>query len=302
MKRIWIAMLAGLLALSAVALAAPEADRAGNPITLPEKVERIVSMAPSTTQVLIDLGVSDQIVALDTYSAMYEPELAEGLPQFDMMTPDAEQIAALTPDVVFITGMSLSGGDNPYQALINIGIPVVVIPSSSSIAGIEEDIAFIGECVGKPEEAQNLIASMQNDIEAIRAIGETIQEKKTFAVEVAALHYLCCVGSGTYFNEMLEMIGAVNAYGDQEGWVSLTEEAAVAANPDVILTTIDYLPDPVEEILSREGWSEVTAIANGDVYQIDSESSNQPNHRIIKALWEMAQAVYPEAFSTEAAA
>ena len=96
---------------------------------------------------------------------------------------------------------------------------------------------------------------------------------------------------------MIELIGAVNAYGDQPAWASVTEEAAVAVNPDVILTAIDYLPDPVDEIVNREGWGDVKAIADGQVYQLDSESANQPNPNIVKALWQMAEAVYPEAFA-----
>ena len=130
MKKLFALILTLSMLLSAAALAAPTTDRAGEPIALPDAVERIVSMAPSTTRVLTDLGLTDKLVAVDAYSAGYQPELNE-LPQFDMMDPDAEQLAALEPDVVFITGMSLSGGSNPFQALIDLGIPVVQIPSSS---------------------------------------------------------------------------------------------------------------------------------------------------------------------------
>jgi len=70
----------------------------------------------------------------------------------------------------------------------------------------------------------------------------------------------------------------------------------VAANPDVILTCISYLDDPVGEILGREGWGEVAAVKNGQVYRLDDESSNQPNHRIVIALRQMAEAVYPEVY------
>ena len=295
MKKLVALLLTLALCLSAGALATPTEDRAGEPIKLPEAVEKIVSMAPSTTRVLTDLGLADKLLAVDTYSAGYQPELA-ALPQFDMMTPDTEQLAALQPDVIFITGMSLVGGDNPYQALIDLGIAVVQIPSSSSIADIQQDVLFIGECVGAQEKAQALVDDMQAAIDEIAAIGATVTEKKRVAVEVAALPYLCYAGGNTYLDEMLRLIGAENAYGDGEPWASVTEEAAVAANPDVILTCISYLDDPVGEILGREGWGEVAAIANGQVYRLDDESSNQPNHRIVIALRQMAEAVYPEVY------
>lgn len=301
MKKLFALLLAFALCLCAGALAAPSEDRAGEPISLPETIEKIVSMAPSTTRVLTDLGLADKLLAVDTYSAMYQPELAT-LPQFDMMTPDAEQLAALQPDVIFITGMSLAGGDNPYQALIDLGIAVVQIPSSSSIADIQQDVLFIGECVGAQEGAQALVDDMQAAIDEIAAIGATVTEKKRVAVEVAALPYLCYAGANTYLDEMLTLIGAENAYGDSEPWVSVTEEAAVAANPDVILTCISYLDDPVGEILGREGWGEVAAIKDGQVYLLDDESANQPNHRIVVALRQMAEAVYPELYGASDAA
>ena len=301
MKKLFALLLAFALCLSAGALAAPTRDRAGEPIQLPETIEKIVSMAPSTTRVLTDLGLADKLLAVDTYSAAYQPELA-ALPQFDMMTPDTEQLAALQPDVIFITGMSLAGGDNPYQALIDLGIAVVQIPSSSSIDDIQKDVLFIGECVGAREGAQALVDEMQAAIDGIAAIGASVTQKKRVAVEVAALPYLCYAGGNTYLDEMLRLIGAENAYGDSEPWASVTEEAAVAANPDVILTCISYLDDPVGEIMAREGWGEVSAIKNGQVYRLDDESSNQPNHRIVIALREMAEAVYPEVYDEASAA
>ena len=110
---------------------------------------------------------------------------------------------------------------------------------------------------------------MRIRIDEIFLIGATISSRKTVAVEVAALPYLCYAGGGTYIDEMITLIGAENAYGDADPWASVTEETAVATNPDVILTCISYLPDPVGEILGREGWGDVTAIANGDVYFLE---------------------------------
>lgn len=298
LKMICIA-LAMLICLSAAGLAdveKPVADRAGNTISLPEKVERIVSLAPSITQEIIALGLEDKLVAVDPYAVNYEPQLSD-LPQFDMMTPDCEQLALLEPDVVFVTGMSYADGDDPFQPLIDLGVCVAVIPSSTSIQGVKEDTLFLGECLDVEEAAQALVDGMDATLNAVAEIGATITDKKTVAIEVSALPYLCCTGSGTYQNEMLELLGATNVYGDQTGWVSVTEETAVAANPDVILTCIDYIDNPVGEIMSRSGWENVSAVANSAVYLIDPESSSLPNHNIVKALVEMAKAIYPEAYA-----
>ena len=301
MKKLFALILTLLFVLPAIALAAPSEDRAGNPIALPDDVGRVVSLAPSIKRELLDLDIADRLIAIDTYSAGYMPELA-ALPQFDMMAPDVEQLAALEPDVIFISGMSLANSDNPFQPLIDLGLQVVEVPSSDSIAGIQQDVLFIGECVGRADEARALVDDMQAQIDEIAALGAQVTDKKTVAIEVSALPYLYYAGGNTYLNEMIGLIGAVNAYGDADPWAYTTEEDAVAKNPDVILTAISYLPDPVGEIMGREGWGDVTAIANGDVYQLDDETANQPNHRVVDALWQMAEYVYPEVFGEARAA
>ena len=96
---------------------------------------------------------------------------------------------------------------------------------------------------------------------------------------------------------MITLIGAENVLGDQIGWLAVIEESAVAANPDVILTNVNYIDDPVGEIMARPGWENVTAVANGDVYYIDNGKSSLPNHLIVNALIEMAVAVYPEEYA-----
>lgn len=289
-------VLALVLALTCAAFAeAPSTDRAGNAIVLPTEINKIISLAPSTSQILESLGMLDKVIAVDTYTPGYIESTAE-LPQFDMMTPDVEQIAALEPDVVFTTGMSYIDG-NPYAALTNMGVCVIEIPTSSSIVAVEEDVLFVAQCVGKLEEGQVLVDEMQGTIDAIAEIGATIEDKKSVFFEIGALPYLYSFGTGTFLNEMIDLIGATNVLGEQEGWVSVTEEDAVAANPDVILTSVNYIEDAVGEIKGREGWQNVTAVANVDVYYIDNGTSSLANHHIVDALIEMALAVYPEQYA-----
>lgn len=103
-------------------------------------------------------------------------------------------------------------------------------------------------------------------------------------------------GRGVFLNEMIELIGAENILADQEGWLAVEGETVASANPDVILTNVNYLDDAVGEILSRSGWEGVSAIQNKQVYYIDNMSSSLSNHNIVKALDEMAKAVYPDAY------
>jgi len=300
LSKILCSVLALAMLLSCMAFAeTPVTDRAGNPIALPAEVNRIISLAPATSQIIESLGVLDKLVAVDTQTPLYV-EGVSALPQFDMMAPDIEQIAALQPDIVYTSGMSYLEG-NLFQQLIDMGICVVDIPSSASIADVEEDIVFTAACLGMEAEGQAIADDMQARIDALTAIGATITEKKTVMFEIAAMPYIYSFGSGTFLDEMINLIGAQNVFADHVSWMSVSEETAVAANPDVILTSVNYIEDSVGEILARPGWNVVTAVANEDVYYIDNGASSLPNHHIVDAMIEMAVAVYPEAYAAYAA-
>lgn len=279
-------------------------DPSGNDITLPEQIEKIVSMAPSTTQLLIDLGVGDKIIACDTYSAAsYGEQLSADIAQFDMMSPDNEQIVALEPDIVFTTGMSYSGGEDVYAAVKAVNVCVADIPSSSSLAEIETDILFVGTCVGADEKAADFVAQMEESIAEVRKIAEQIpqEEKKTVLYELytptADYPSIYTCGADTYINEIFETIGLINLAGEEQNqWPVLTEEAAVAANPDVILSGDTYTPDAVQVILTTKGWEHVTAIQQEAVYAIDGDAMNRPNHHVIRVMYEIARLIYPEYF------
>ncbi len=280
------------------AVAKPTEDRSGAAITLPDNVETVISMAPSITQTLMDLGCTDQIIALDANSAKME-NAPQGLPVFDMMTPDAEQMATLVPDVIFVSSISSSGGEDPFQPLQELGATVVCIPTSSSIEDIYEDVTFLGQVMGKTERADEINQNLKSEIDRIAALGASIPEdqRKTVYFEISAAPSAYSTGSGTYMDEMISLIGANNMMADKaEGWTSVDSEVVVSGNPDVILTNVDYIEDPVGEIKSREGWEAVTAVKNSDVYQIDKQSSSLPNENIVIALEEMGKAVYPEVF------
>ena len=120
------------------------------------------------------------------------------------------------------------------------------------------------------------------------------ERQKSVYFEIGAAPYIYSFGTGVFLNEMIEIIGAENALADQAGWISVSEEVIISKNPDVILTNVNYIEDPVQEIKSRSGWDAIKAVKEDRVYYIDNMASSLPNHNIVKALEEMIAAVYPE--------
>lgn len=270
-------------------------DRQGNPITLPDQVERVLVAGPSNAEILVGLGYGDKIVGADIYSENVEG-LSSDLLLFDMTAPDEEKILDLKPDVMLVTGMTQVSSDDPYKSFKNAGICVIYIPSSNSIESIKEDIAFIAAVMGDTSKSDAVIAEMEREIAEIEAIAETITDKKRVYFEIAAAPDMYSFGAGVFLNEMIEMIGAENILNDQESWINIADEEVLNSNPDVILTSVNYIEDPVGEIKSRAGWDAITAVKDDAVYSIDTDASNNPSQNIVKALKEMAKAVYPDKY------
>lgn len=270
-------------------------DPAGFEVTIPEDIESIVSMAPSNTEILVELGFADKIIAIDTQSVGLEG-LAEDLPSIDLMSPDIEQLIQLDPDIIFASTMTMAGGDDPFVQLKEAGITLVYIPSSDSIEDIYSDIDFISTVLSVEEEGQTIVADMKDQIDHIKNIGDRITDKKSVYFEIASAPDMYSFGSGVFLNEMIDIIGATNVLAHEDKWISVSEEAILAANPDVVITNVNYIDEPVEEIKGRDGWENINAIKNDQVYYVDNMSSSLPNHNIIKALNEMAKLIYPEKY------
>ncbi|HML45588.1 MAG TPA: ABC transporter substrate-binding protein [Clostridia bacterium] len=260
---------------------------------LAETPTRVISLAPSITEVIVDLGAANVLVGVDTYSAEVEG-IPEGLPATGGMTdPDVELLTALEPQVIFISSMS---NLEVFEPLTKLGVQVVNIPSSSSVEAIYEDNLKIGQLLGLEKEAEAMNADMRARIEAVAAIGQTVQTHKKVYFELGAAPFLYSLGQGTFLDELIALAGADNVFHDQEGWLSISEEAVLAANPDVILTGVHYIDNAVDEILARPGWENITAVANKDVYLVDGDTTARPNHRVALALEEMARCIYPDLY------
>lgn len=271
-------------------------DLLGNEIVLPTKTDKIISLGTSNTDILVALGLTDHLSAIDSYSTSIEG-VPQNLLQFDMMKPDTEQIIALDADIVFVTGMSnIDGGEDIFKPIRDAGVCVVAIPSANSIDEIKKSILFIGEIVDKSKEAEMIIKSMESEIDKVKEASNSVTTKKKVYFEIASEPTLCTFGQDTFINEMLEIVGAENVFAQQSGWVNVSEESIINANPDVIFTNCDYIEDPTGKILKRNGWESIQAIKEKQVYYIDKNASSLSSHNIVIALKQMAKALYPEVY------
>jgi len=271
-------------------------DRSGRQVMLNGTINRVVSTAPSNTEIITDLGMAHKLVAIDVHSANV-PGIPEGLPLLDFFFPDAEVIINLEPDIIIANGHNPTGtGEDPFRLLRETGIPVVYIPMSKSIDDIYKDIAFIANLLQAQKKGEEVIGAMKAQIAELSQRGARADTKKNVYFEISAAPEMITFGKDSFLNDMIAVIGARNIFENDNWIVNPGAESIIDRNPDVILTNVNYIPDPIGEIKSRPGFEHINAVINNRVYQIDTDSSVRPSTRIILALTQMSRAVYPELY------
>jgi len=269
-------------------------DRAGREVTLRGPVNRVVSTAPSNTEIIVDLGMAHKLIAVDVHSANLEG-IPAGLPLLDFLFPDAEVLMRLQPDLIIASGHNVTGtGDDPFRLLSEAGIPVVYISMSNSIEDIYIDIAFIAELLQVQENGERLVETMRTEIAEITRMVSYIETQRTVYFEISPPPEMMTFGRNSFIDDMITAIGAINIFGDENWLVTPGAEAIINRNPDVILTNVNWIDNPIGEIKNRPGFNHINAVINNRVYQIDTDSSVRASPRIVLALRQMARAVYPE--------
>lgn len=267
----------------------------GEKIKVPNSIQRVVSLSPAVTQVINDLGQKDKLIAVDTQSPKYVSGL-EKVQQTDLMNLDFEKIMALKSELLFVSDLTMFQSEDKIKKLQDKGTAVVVLPTEKNFKEIESNICLVATALNQKEKGEQLAGQMEKDITAFREQATRIRQKKRVLFEIAASPEIYSMGKDTYVNEMIETIGAENVMAKETGAIKVSEEAAIMSNPDVILTNVEYVPDPIHDILKMKGWEEVKAVKNKAVYSIDNERSSLPNQHIVQAMREMAKAVYPDEF------
>ncbi|MDR1803798.1 MAG: ABC transporter substrate-binding protein [Treponema sp.] len=255
------------------------------------ETNRIISAAPSNTEIIAALGMGDRLIAVDMYSGGI-PGVPSGLPEIDFFYHDTEAIIGLEPDIIFANEINSFGvADNPFKLLGDMGIRVVDIPTSVSIEGIYNDIITIAEVLGVEERGEALVASMKEEIERIAAAAKAAPEKKTVYFEISGPPFMYSFGRGTFLNEMIEIAGGRNIFDDQNSWFSPSAEEIITRNPDIIFTMNYSWEDTVAEMKSRTAFQTITAIKENRVYAIDDNSASRPSQNILPALRQMAEGI-----------
>ena len=259
-------------------------DMLGREVSLDAPAEKIVAITAANVEVLYALGAGDTLVGRGEW-CNYPPEALEVTSVESGYNTNIEQIIALEPDLVIMSTMA----QDQWDQLDAAGIPVLVI-DAQDIAGVYESIRLIGAVVDKDEEAEKLVADMEAAFAEL-----TVSEStgKTVYFEISALEWgLWAAGPGTFMDEIGQMLGLTNIFSDVDSaWVQISQEQVIERNPDYIVTTSMYGGDDestVAEILGREGWGDIEAVKNGNVFSADNDQMTRPGPRLVEAAQALA--------------
>lgn len=267
-------------------------DDAGTEYTFDKAPERVISLSPAVTEILFELGVGDKVVGVTNYDT-YPDEVKEIEAVSDLININVEKIVSLKPDVVFIY---LTKDENGIQALKDAGIKVFVISDAASFEEAYANYEKVAKVMGVEEKGKELASKVKKEVEEISEKLAGVKEKKRVYLEISPAPSMFTTGKNSFQNEILEKAGLENIFSEQEGWFAPSEEEIIKQNPDVILTTVSYNGDSVEEIKNRRGWNKITAVQNNQVYFLDSDIMSRPGPRIAQAVELTAKTVYPELF------
>lgn len=252
-------------------------------VEIPTRPERIVSLSASATETLFAIGAGPQVVAADSFS--YFPEEAPALDDLLAFEPNVESIATeFDPDLVVL---AFDPG-TVVEAFAALGVPVLVQGAPTNFDEAYAQWEQLGAATGNLAEAVALVNQTQDAInEAVASVGDAAAEV-TFYHELDPTMY--SVTSSTFLGAVYDRFGMTNIADDADpdgwGYPQLSPEYLVDTSPEVIFFT-GCCGDTVETISSRPGWETITAVANGDVFEVDQDMASRWGPRI----GELAQAI-----------
>lgn len=261
-------------------------DALGRALTISAVPEKIISLAPSNTEILFALGVGDKVIGVDSYSDYPAEAAAIENKVGDYSGPNVELIISLEPDLVFADSTLQQ---EVIDQLTGLGITVVAA-TASRYDEVPAAIQLVADCVGT--DAAPVLAQMEAEKAEALAMTEGGAQKSAYFAMSFGEYGDWTSGKSTFVDDMFTMLGVTNVGADLgEGWMSISLEKLLAADPDIILIPGDA--SMVEAFKADANYAQLSAVKSGAVYAVDPNMSQRPGPRISQALKEFAGIIFP---------
>ena len=260
---------------------------ANGAVEVVERPTAIISLSPTSTEMLFAIGAGDQVIAVDEFSNYPDEAPTTDLSGYE---PNVEAIAALNPDLVIVS----DDLNDIVAALTAIQVPVIHHPAAGSLEDTYTQIEQLGVATGNLSAAASLVASMQSEIEGmVEAVGK-VGEALTYYYELDAT--LFSVTSKTFIGQVYALVGLENiadaAGGAESGYPQLSAEYIIDADPDLIfLADTKCCGETPDTVAARPAWDQLKAVANQTVVPLDDDVASRWGPRVVALLAEIVEAV-----------
>ena len=270
-------------------------DGLGRTIVFEAPPQRIISIAPSNTEILFAVGAGDQVVGRDEYSD-YPVEALDvtsiGSTYGDINT---EAIVALEPDLILVAAITPI---EQIDALTDLGLEVYQLPNPMTFDDLFANMETVAKITGHEAQAVPLIEALNARVQAVeQAVADAASVRVFYEVDGTDPTAPYTTGAGTFQQVLIEMVKGENIAADLAGWGSMNLEQIVERDPEVIIFGEGpWVPTTSESLAERSGWGGISAVINGNVFGVDTNWIDRPGPRLVDALERFAQVVQPAQF------
>ena len=264
-------------------------DEAGRKVKIPNPTKRIISLAPSITEILFALGLNEEIAAVTKFCDY--PDAVFGKPRIGgFVNPDIEKIVSLKPDLI----MGIRDG-NPTETvdrLGHFGFPVYLI-DPKGFNGVIATIKNIGDVVGRERESKRMIKELFEKRENVITLTRSLSRPRVF-FQVGDVP-LVTVGKGTLADDLIRLAGGRSiSENEADSYPSYSIETVLGKAPEIIIMSSMPGKDHTHLAKRWQNWKSIPAVKMNAIHVIDSNLVDRPTPRITEGLEALVSIIHPE--------
>lgn len=272
-------------------------DGLSRTVTLAGPAQRVVSLAPSNTEILFAVGAGAQTIGRDDFSDF--PAEAAKLPSIggNMGKNNNEAIVSLKPDLVLASQLNTA---EQVKGMEDLGLKVYLLPNPNDLDGMYQNLMTVAKLTGHESETDKLIQSLKDRVTAVTQKVQSVTNQPTVFYELDSTkpNAPYTSGPGTFIDRLITMAGGKNVGSKlKDAYAEISLEQLVVENPDIILLG-DFTWGGVkpEDVAKRAGWEKLKAVAGHQVYTFDDNLISRPGPRLVDGLEALAKLLHPEIF------
>ena len=269
-------------------------DQLGRQVQVPRHPQRIVSMAPSITEIIFALDLSDRLVGATQFSDY--PSAAELLPRVGSYVHlDVEKIVALNPDLC----IAVKDG-NPISVvskLESVALPVYAV-DPRNLEAVMDTLMELGRLLDVSDRAEAIVADMDGRIKQVQARVAGVSHKPTVFFQIG-ISPIVSIGNRTFIHELIVMAGGINLAQGHTPYPRFSKEQVIGLRPEVMIITSMAREAVFDQVQTDwRQWPELPAVKNDRIYLVDSNVFDRATPRLVDGLEMLARLIHPHLFQT----